>query len=176
MVSSTSNLPSSAARESDAASVLLYQTSNSGKDPRLWNVQEVTGFMYSIGCSNYADAFIKEVCLTCSHYCLCVVAAISAKSWECLCFLQRSLQFATKILQDKFISGYVVLENWFMPYVNREVRTAQPRVHNSDTQLKAWRNSLTTLPMERRSNVNFAHANTVSVHYSITIWQRGFCR
>lgn len=60
MVSSTSNLPSSAAQESDAASVLLYQTSNSGKDPRLWNVQEVTGFMYSIGCSNYADAFIKE--------------------------------------------------------------------------------------------------------------------
>lgn len=67
MVSSTSNLPSSAARESDAASVLLYQSSNSGKDPRLWNVQEVTGFMYSIGCSNYADAFIKEVCLACSH-------------------------------------------------------------------------------------------------------------
>ncbi|XP_020628056.1 lethal(3)malignant brain tumor-like protein 2 [Orbicella faveolata] len=60
MVSSTSNLPSSAAQESDAASVLLYQSSNSGKDPRLWNVQEVTGFMYSIGCSNYADAFIKE--------------------------------------------------------------------------------------------------------------------
>ena len=67
MVSSTSNLPSSAAQESDAASVLLYQSSNSGKDPRLWNVQEVTGFMYSIGCSNYADAFVKEVCLSCSH-------------------------------------------------------------------------------------------------------------
>ena len=80
LVSSTSNLPSSAAQESDAASVLLYQSSNSGKDPRLWNVQEVTGFMYSIGCSNYADAFIKEVCLTCSHYCLCIVAAIPAKS------------------------------------------------------------------------------------------------
>lgn len=61
MVSSTSNLPSSSeARGSDAASVLLYQSSNSGKDPRLWNVQEVTNFMYSIGCSNYADAFVKE--------------------------------------------------------------------------------------------------------------------
>lgn len=64
MVSSTSNLPSSSeARGSDAASVLLYQSSNSGKDPRLWNVQEVTNFMYSIGCSNYADAFVKEVCV-----------------------------------------------------------------------------------------------------------------
>lgn len=61
MVSSTSNLPSSsAAQESDAASVLLYQSCNSGKDPRLWNVQEVTSFMFSIGCSNYADAFVKE--------------------------------------------------------------------------------------------------------------------
>lgn len=61
MVSSTSNLPSSSeARGSDAASVLLYQSSNSGKDPRLWNVLEVTNFMYSIGCSNYADAFVKE--------------------------------------------------------------------------------------------------------------------
>ena len=64
MVSSTSNLPSSSeARGSDAASVLLYQSSNSGKDPRLWNVLEVTNFMYSIGCSNYADAFVKEVCV-----------------------------------------------------------------------------------------------------------------
>ena len=64
MVSSTSNIPSSSeARGSDAASVLLYQSSNSGKDPRLWNVQEVTNFMYSIGCSNYADAFVKEVCV-----------------------------------------------------------------------------------------------------------------
>lgn len=61
MVSSTSNLPSSSESQgSDAASVLLYQSSNSGKDPRLWNVQEVTNFMYSIGCSNYAEAFVKE--------------------------------------------------------------------------------------------------------------------
>lgn len=61
MVSSTSNLPSSSESQgSDAASVLLYQSSNCGKDPRLWNVQEVTTFMYSIGCSNYADAFVKE--------------------------------------------------------------------------------------------------------------------
>ena len=87
MVSSTSNLPSSAAQESDAASVLLYQSSNSGKDPRLWNVQEVTGFMYSIGCSNYADAFIKEVCFPCNHLCLCSVTAIVAKS----CFAEHSL-------------------------------------------------------------------------------------
>lgn len=66
MVSSTSNLPSSYETQgSDAASVLLYQSSNSGKDPRLWNVQEVTNFMYSIGCSNYADAFVKEVCFSC---------------------------------------------------------------------------------------------------------------
>ena len=66
MVSSTSNLPSSYETQgSDAASVLLYQSSNSGKDPRLWNVQEVTNFMYSIGCSNYADAFVKEVCFGC---------------------------------------------------------------------------------------------------------------
>ena len=131
LVSSTSNLPSSAAQESDAASVLLYQSSNSGKDPRLWNVQEVTGFMYSIGCSNYADAFIKEVCLTCSHYCLCIVPAIPAKSWKWLCFLQRSLQFATKTLQENFISGFVVLEIWFMPYVNWEVWLGQPGVRNS---------------------------------------------
>ena len=68
MVSSTSNLPSSSeSRGSDAASVLLYQSSNSGKDPRLWNVQEVTNFMYSIGCSNYADAFVKEVCVCRAH-------------------------------------------------------------------------------------------------------------
>ena len=63
MVSSTSNLPSSsAAQESDAASVLLYQSCNSGKDPRLWNVQEVMSFLFSIGCSNYVDAFEKQVC------------------------------------------------------------------------------------------------------------------
>lgn len=68
MVSSTSNLPSSSESQgSDAASVLLYHSSNSSKDPRLWNVQEVTNFMYSIGCSNYADAFIKEVCISCSQ-------------------------------------------------------------------------------------------------------------
>ena len=68
MVSSTSNLPSSSESQgSDAASVLLYQSSNSGKDPRLWNVQEVTNFMYSIGCSNYAEAFVKEVCISLVH-------------------------------------------------------------------------------------------------------------
>ena len=75
MVSSTSNLPSSSESQgSDAASVLLYQSSNCGKDPRLWNVQEVTTFMYSIGCSNYADAFVKEVCaLSCISLCVFVL-------------------------------------------------------------------------------------------------------
>ena len=76
MVSSTSNLPSSAVQETDAASVLLYQSCNSGKDPRLWNVQEVTGFMYSIGCSNYADAFVKEVCFVCIHSFHCLAGFV----------------------------------------------------------------------------------------------------
>ena len=64
LVSSTSNLSASGGpqgQDTDVASVLLYQSCNSGKDPRLWNVQEVSGFMVSIGCSNYADAFTKEV-------------------------------------------------------------------------------------------------------------------
>ena len=68
LVSSTSNFPASGVQchDTDAASVLLYQSCNSGKDPRLWNVQEVSSFMLSIGCSNYADAFTKEV-----HKALC---------------------------------------------------------------------------------------------------------
>ena len=64
MVSSTSNLAASPAQQhqdSEAASVLLYQSSHTGKDPRQWNVQEVSNFMVSIGCSNYAEAFTKEV-------------------------------------------------------------------------------------------------------------------
>ncbi|XP_020915017.1 MBT domain-containing protein 1 isoform X2 [Exaiptasia diaphana] len=60
MVTSTSNIPGVQEQESDAASVLLYQSCNNGKDPRTWNMQDVANFMLSIGCSNYAEAFIKE--------------------------------------------------------------------------------------------------------------------
>lgn len=68
MVTSTSNLPTAQEQdESDAASVLLYQSCNNGKDPRTWNMQDVANFMLSIGCSNYAEAFIKEVCISMLH-------------------------------------------------------------------------------------------------------------
>ncbi|XP_048589841.1 MBT domain-containing protein 1-like isoform X3 [Nematostella vectensis] len=60
MVTSTSNLPGTAEQDSDAASVLLYHSCNNSKDPRMWNMQDVANFMLSIGCSNYAEAFIKE--------------------------------------------------------------------------------------------------------------------
>lgn len=95
MVSSTSNLPSSSESQgSEAASVLLYQSSNCGKDPRLWNVQEVTTFMYSIGCSNYADAFVKEVCaLSCISLCVFVLRHLSD-----LPYFELSLYLALNVL------------------------------------------------------------------------------
>lgn len=67
-------------QEFDVVFVLLYQIFNSGKDFCLWNVQEVMGFMYFIGCFNYVDVFIKEVCLICSYYCFCIVVVIFVKS------------------------------------------------------------------------------------------------